>query len=363
MRPFRQIWPRYLLLCTSHAALWLSIGPIGNSIARAEESKEDARVLFREGRQLASQGFYQAACSKFEKSLRIEAGVGTEFNLAECWEQLGRTASAHQLFVKVALASQSAGQDKRAQAAFEKADRLLTRLSRLQIQCDTECPDGIRVLREGVELKRSSWLEPVEVDPGTFRVEVPTSSGTAWSTQVAVSGDPGVVVVSVPSVAVNAAGKGVHSEVPAVAPQEKPTERSDPLSPSRIPTSIRSNSASPWPRALLYTGIGGFALGGVAAIWFNNRNDQARGICPSNEGCSSAEIDRHDQLVHDSKLARVGVYTGLGLGVTAISAAAIWHYGVRPSKSERPPQNVGLRFHSEIHSGAPLMGVSAEGSF
>src|SRR5688572_27933584 len=58
-----------------------------------DEVEEEARELFLTAKRLAKKGDYEKACPKFEASLKLKSGIGTEFNLADCWEQIGRTAS------------------------------------------------------------------------------------------------------------------------------------------------------------------------------------------------------------------------------------------------------------------------------
>src|SRR6476659_8776093 len=72
------------------------------SVSHAEPNPERARTLFQQAKALRSAGRYDAACVKFEQSLALDVGIGTEFNLADCWEHVNRTASAYELFLKVA---------------------------------------------------------------------------------------------------------------------------------------------------------------------------------------------------------------------------------------------------------------------
>src|SRR5689334_6286435 len=71
---------------------------------------ETARALFRSGRGLVAEGKYEQACPKFEQSLKLDPGLGTKFNLADCYEHLGKTATARTLFLEVAALARQAGQ-------------------------------------------------------------------------------------------------------------------------------------------------------------------------------------------------------------------------------------------------------------
>ena len=104
----------------SIAAIALSLAPS----AAAQTASAAARTLFHEARTLMDKGRHVEACPKLEESLRLDHGIGTQFNLAHCWEKLGRTASAWGLFMDAASASAAAGQRKRAKAAEQRAASL-----------------------------------------------------------------------------------------------------------------------------------------------------------------------------------------------------------------------------------------------
>src|SRR5260221_11014313 len=78
------------------------------STAHAQNDPVAARTLFDEGRKLLADGKYDAACPKLEESQRLDPGTGTLFNLADCWEQIGRTASAWARFLEGARPAPSA---------------------------------------------------------------------------------------------------------------------------------------------------------------------------------------------------------------------------------------------------------------
>src|SRR5688572_27095637 len=110
----RVVEPRFAVLLVLVTAL-SAVSAVAHAQAEqaAEKAALEARTLFREARELVKEQKYARACPKFERSLTIERGIGTMYNLADCWEKLGRLASAHALFASTAEAARSMGQAER----------------------------------------------------------------------------------------------------------------------------------------------------------------------------------------------------------------------------------------------------------
>jgi hypothetical protein len=128
-----------------------------------------AEALFRAGREAVDRGDYASACPKFEESNRLDPAVGTTFNLAACDEQIGKIASAWQLFREVAQRLPPG--DERIAIARSRAAALEPKLPRLTLQMPS-APAGAVVLRDEVELGRASLGVPLPVDPGDHVVVV-----------------------------------------------------------------------------------------------------------------------------------------------------------------------------------------------
>ncbi len=77
-------------VCGSLLAIAAGLGASAQP-ALAQSDSAAARALFAEGRSLMEDERYAEACPKLEESLRLDHGMGTQFNLAHCWEKLGRT--------------------------------------------------------------------------------------------------------------------------------------------------------------------------------------------------------------------------------------------------------------------------------
>src|SRR4051812_18986266 len=87
------------------------------ALAQTEHDQVTAEALFQDGRRLMGAGQYEAACRKFAASQRLDPGVGTMLNLADCHEQLGLTATAWAEYHDIVAAARAAGSKDRAETA------------------------------------------------------------------------------------------------------------------------------------------------------------------------------------------------------------------------------------------------------
>jgi hypothetical protein len=94
--------------------------------ARAEDAtaESQAKALFADARLLVKSGYYGEACPKFEQSLALHAGLGIEFNLADCLDRTGQTERARELFLDVADKAHVAKQTDRERVARGRAAAL-----------------------------------------------------------------------------------------------------------------------------------------------------------------------------------------------------------------------------------------------
>src|SRR5687768_6154338 len=86
-------------------------------LASAQGDKATAEALFAEGRRLMSSGDFKTACPKFAASQKLDPGLGTSLNLADCYEKSGKTASAWAEFRDAAAAAHRVGSKDREQVA------------------------------------------------------------------------------------------------------------------------------------------------------------------------------------------------------------------------------------------------------
>ena len=302
------------------------------SPAHAQTQDSPARALFKEGRLLASDGKYAEACPKFEASLQLELGVGTQFNLADCWEHLGRTASAQKLFRGAAASAKAAGQTDREQVLRERATALEPRISKLVIDVE-DTSTRLIVKRGDVPLDKDEWGQAVAVDPGTYELSAKAPGKKPWRKTIEVK--PGVAITSVEVPRLEAAEDTAVVVEPQVAPRPTPQapRKANPTpAPASSPPDRDRDRAGNYRAAATLAGIGlaGVTLGTVMAFRFNSKNDEASSICPTSVGCSPDEIDRHSRLVDQARTARAVMYVGGSVGLIGLGAAAFFFVVDKP---------------------------------
>ena len=162
------------------ATVFLAYG----SIAGAEPPKKGdpaaAQALFYEARALMKDGKYALACPKLEESLRLDYGIGTEFNLADCNEKTGKLSTAWSGFLSVASAAKAQNQTQREKVARDRAKALEPRLPKLAIDVPSPAAPGLEVKRDGVVIGSASWGTPTPVDPGNHRIVVSAPGKQPW---------------------------------------------------------------------------------------------------------------------------------------------------------------------------------------
>ena len=326
--------------------------------AAHEESSglERARTLFLEARAHIGAGRFSEACESFEESLRLEVGVGTKYNLADCWERIGRTASAQALFLGVAAEAQLNGEPERARVASARAAALESRIPKLAI--DVEPMPGLSVRLDRVILEESAYGMPQRVDPGPHRIEARGGEGFRWTKSIEVPAEGTLVTVTIPAL-----------PKPAEEPRETPGEpKAPPRSPSLSGKSSRLaalDEPSPPPRSSGIgksiaigrgaLGVGGLTVGGYYTLKYRDRDREARSICADGGTCTKGDVARHEKLVKLSRKASTRAFIGAGSGLAVLTGAALLYF-TSDSKPDAP--RVGALV---LPDGS--WGISTEGTF
>lgn len=276
--------------------------------ARAEQrDPAAAQALFDEALALMKKGRHAEACPKLTESQRLDPGVGTQFHLADCLENVGRIASAWALFLEVESVAKASGQPDRERVATARAQRLEPRLPRLRIEVPSgRSVPGLEVVRDGVVVGSAQWGTPIPVDPGKHEL---------------VSNAPGRKSAALEVVAVE--GQTVIFEVPELAPAES----SDRPAASEPKESSESAESGGRPTALILgvgaVGIVGVGVGAAFGVMARSDYQASKAACrPDNPNlCSAAGVAERNQALNKGNVATIAFAVG---GVALAGAAVLW---------------------------------------
>jgi hypothetical protein len=170
-------------------------------LCQTSGDKATAEGLFTSGRKLMAAGNYAEACPKLAASQKLDPGVGTMLNLADCYEKSGQTASAWAVFRETISAARSAGSKDREQLARDRAQALESKLSRITISVAPGQASTVHVTRDGVTVDPAALGTPLPIDPGKHVIEATAPGKKKWSEPIDVGTSGSQISVSVPALA------------------------------------------------------------------------------------------------------------------------------------------------------------------
>jgi hypothetical protein len=310
----------------------LTLGVVVTAADAQQPKIEDAaaaRALFDEARQLASSGKYADACPKFEESQRLSPGIGTLFNLADCFEHIGKTASAWTLFLDVASQARGEKQADREKIARQRADALRTSLPKLSIVLAPGADvQGLDIKRDGSPVSKPMWGTPVPIDPGNHTVAATAPGRKIWQTSVQVKGDGATLSVTVP--VLDAEGGVAPVSAPPPSAALAPAAASSPLTPASQPTQsppapdqgTSGGGSTQKTIGLIVGGAGivGLGVGTFFGLASKSKMNQSSDYCSDNGDCWDQKgVDLRSDAVNKQTLAYV---TG-GVGAAALIGGAV----------------------------------------
>jgi hypothetical protein len=313
-------------LCLSAVCLMFCAGAAPSVSAQSSTSdKALAESLFDRGLELMKLGKDDEACQTLERSQAVEPGVGTMLYLAECYEKLGRTASAWAMYREAASLAQEQGQSERAKKGATRAEHLQPSLSKLTLVPPSHVTiPGLLITRNGNVVPAAALGVPVPVDPGEQKLTAAAPGYADWNVTVDLPANGARLVVDLPALT----QLEVAPPPPPIA-QSEPTQAAPTLMPAPPPSAADTNeprSTFHKPLAYVLGGVGIVTLGvggyfGIRAISENGKADDA---CPG--GRCMGQGFEHDQSARSAATAaNVLVTSGL-----ALVAAGVVIYLVRP---------------------------------
>ncbi len=303
-----------------------------------------AEAMFRQGRQLMDQGKYAEAIESFNDSDKAEPSVGAKLNLGDCYERLGKTATAWAKYGEAKVLAQRLGQPDREKLATTAETRLLAKLSYLTINVATPRPDGLKVVSNDAVVGSGRFGVAVPVDPGQYRIEATAPNHQAYHTVVVVGAERDRQVVNVPAL------------ILLPPEQRQPTGGDQPTDGRRS-----AHLTAAW----ITGGVGlaglivGAALGGAAASKWSDAQDKCAPIETGDwENCTT---DDGPSLRDDAKLMADISTAGFIIGGAGIvTAITLWL--TAPSGPEEQPDRAGwsVKFAPVVSDQAAGMWVVGE---
>ncbi len=310
-----------------HLLVWFGVaGLLWNTPAFSEPSAMDraaAQRLFDAALFDLEKGNATEACPKLEESQRLDPAMGTQFNLADCYEKLGRTASAWVNFTEVADAALKSGEAERERVARERAQAVSQRLSYLTITVLTPV-EGLVVKRDGTELGRGLWGVETPVDPGVHQLVVTAPHKKNYETRVDVPREGGRAQVTIPALEDAPTAAAAPADAAPVVPPGPP--------PPPTTTSDGSNQRI-W--ALVSAGAGVVAVGVGTALLVSaqSKYSDSERYCDGQNQCS----DRKGVTLREDAISLADWATlPLGLGVVGLGVGT-WLWFTAPSSPKEGP--------------------------
>jgi hypothetical protein len=288
--------------------------PASPGAPRAPGAAPEAQTLFDEAERLLDQGRAREACPKLAESQRLEPAPGTLFHLADCYERIGRTASAWAAFVAVASMAQAAGREQHEALARKRSAALEPKLTRLAVVVDAADRGraGLDLRRDDVAVGAASVGVPVPVDPGVHSIAASASGMRAWRTNVDVSAEGQTVTVRVPALEPTpraggdgGRGRGTPQRIAAVA--------------------------------LGVLGAASIGVGSYLGLHAVSLKDDASPHC-RDIGCDSVGVDLRDRAFDAGTASTVAFVAG---GVLLAASVVVWL--TAPSSRTRASAALALR--------------------
>ncbi|HET7541792.1 MAG TPA: hypothetical protein VFK05_18080 [Polyangiaceae bacterium] len=296
--------------CLASALLLCSVRPAAAEVSAGQRATAEA--LFQQAAELMEQKKFSEACEQFAASQELDPALGTTLYLADCYEQVGKTASAWALFQEAADGARRAQQSDREQIANQRAASLRARLSKLELRVPAaHRVPGLELRVNDAPVPSASWNTAMPVDPGHARVEARAPGKKPWIVELKVADGPSSQVVEV----------GKLADAPRPLSNETAGTLGEKLAP-RDPGATQRTIGY----AVGAAGVVGLVVGGYFGYRALDLNKQSKGQCRADDpnACTSeGAATRHDaqSAATLSTITSIGGGVLLGTGLTLVFSA------------------------------------------
>jgi hypothetical protein len=270
-----------------------------------------AEQLFRKGKKLLAEKRYAEACIAFEDSDRLDPGIGAKLNVAKCYQDWGKLATAWRWYREAEDMATKAGDEraKRIHERIEELDASVPRLT-LRLPADTST-DGLVVKLDGVALDQGTLGAERRLDPGSHQIETILNGATETKVIPLERGGSAEITLDLPS----------------------------PAKPANTP---RAELASDAPRrdlrriGMLTAGGGGFVIVIASVATLRARDDYNYALDNHCQGATNMCDDKGLDTTHRARRrANIATVATIG-GLAAVAGGAYLYFtSWRASRGER----------------------------
>lgn len=283
------------------------------------QKKAAAEAAFRRGKELINSDA-PAACEAFKQSMQLDPQFGTQYNLALCYDKIGRLASAWGELTELAAKDPNAA--RRADAE-KRAKALEPRLVRLLIVIKQRVP-GLKVMRDDSDVTAFMGVA-TPVDPGMSKLTASAPGYKPWSLDVTLQGEGSTITVDVPPL-----------EKAPEPPPPPPGGGGNDVFKATPPPVVDTDPGKGRRRLGVIVGAVGVAGVGAGIVFglgarsaFANADEICGGDVSDCRGDAEAAQDEIDSANSKALLSNIG----LGVGVVALVGGAVL-YMAAPKAAE-----------------------------
>lgn len=276
--------------------------------ARADRGDRADRAdqLFKKGKRLLAEKKYPEACTAFEDSDKTDPGIGAKLNVARCYEEWGKLATAWRWYTSAEQLAR-ANKDDRASRIHALIAELDTSVPRLTITVPPGARlAGVVVKLDGVDLDVTTLGSERRVDPGPHQIDTVVDGEKQTKVVPVERGGSSEITLDVP-----AARKPTADQGPAVAASEPDPGRD---------------------RRLISYGVGGagvVAVGIAGIVALRARSDYRHALDAHCGGATDTCDDVGLTHSHDAR-SRANIATVVTLGGLAAVAGGVYLYLTAP---------------------------------
>jgi len=310
--------------------------PSARADAPDPQKASAAQALFDQASDEMDARNYKAACPRLEESVKlIPEALGARMKLAECFEGLGKLASAWTQYAMVEGLATKSGDSGRAEKAGKKAAALKPRLATLTLELASGVDSlaGLAITRDGVEISKGQAGVKLPVDVGSHDIVVSASGYKTWKKTIEVLADGANTTTKVPMLVADAGGGQAGGA---------------------------AEGGRPWQMPLGIAGLAvggasvvvGSVLGGLAITKFDESN---AGPCDATNQCTPQGINMRNQALAMGDASTALIVIGGALAVGGIVLVVLPNGGAATKKAGAEKVRWGV---------APALGgLQVRGSF